>query len=120
MARVWGLDDECDEGYIDKNGKLIIPLHFKDTWDFSEDYAYVKTKDGKQVFIDKTGQVVLELEFEAYVPYFSEGLVVVKVNGKYGYADKTGALVIEPQFDRADMFSEGLAACQNKWEVWIH
>ena len=28
---------------------------------------------------------------------------------------KTGALVIEPRFDRADMFSEGLAACQKKW-----
>ena len=81
-------DGGYDEGYIDKAGELIIPSRFEDTWDFSDGYAYVETKQGKYMFIDKTRQVVLELAFEAYVPYFSEGLVVVKVNGKYGYADK--------------------------------
>ena len=109
--------DENDEGYLDTSegylgtaGEVVITPQFNETWAFSEGYAYVETKDGRNVFIDKTGQEVLELEVDAFCPYFSDGLVVVKIDGKKGYADKSGELVIEPQYDKADMFAEGLAA----------
>lgn len=112
LARHWvwnEKEDTFDEGYIDTTGAEVIPTHFADTSDFSEGYAYVKTKDGKRGFIDKRGQMVLESELRFSPPYFFEGLIGVKIDHKYGYADKTGSVVIEPRFDRVERFSEGLA-----------
>ncbi len=37
-------------------------------------------------------------------------LFIIKQAGKLGYIDKAGKVVVEPQFDRAENFSEGLAA----------
>ena len=110
LARVYLGGEEFNEGYIDITGKEVIPTHFEDTSDFSEGYAYVKTKDGEHVFIDKTGQVVLDLAFRiGSYHYFSEGLVSVKINQKYGFADKAGTLVIEPEFDTVGRFNQALA-----------
>jgi WG repeat protein len=39
-------------------------------------------------------------------------LFPVRKDGKWGYIDRAGALVIAPRFDRAERFSEGLAAVE--------
>ena len=41
-------------GYIDKNGKVVIPLKYEDAHNFKEDMAAVKS-NGKWGFIDITG-----------------------------------------------------------------
>ena len=101
---VWDEKEEHYAGYIDTTGEIVIKPQFEHAHEFSEGYASVETKDGRNVFIDKTGQEVLELEFETFHSYFFEGLVSVKIDGKYGFADKSGALVIEPRFDGAMLF----------------
>jgi len=45
-------------GFIDKTGKLVIPLVYDWVWDFSEGLAVV-VQNGKCGFIDKTGEVVI-------------------------------------------------------------
>ncbi len=108
---VWNeKEDTFDMGYIDRMGTIVIPPDFESISDFSEGYAYVKTKEGKSGCIDKTGQMVLESALIFYPPYFSEGLIGVNIDHQYGFADKSGSVVIEPRFDNVGHFSEGLAA----------
>ncbi len=107
---VWNEETDWEDmGYIDRMGTIVIPPDFESISDFSEGYAYVKTKEGKRCFIDKTGQMVLESALIFYPPYFSEGLIGVNIDYQYGFADKSGSVVIEPRFDNVGDFSEGLA-----------
>ena len=77
---------------------------------------YAVTFDGRYGFIDQTGKPVISLPPEVYnVRDFSEGLAVIGVrvpntHGRWGFVDETGKVVIRPQFQRAQPFSEGLAA----------
>lgn len=50
------------EGYIDRTGKIVIPLKFDGARNFSEGLAAVKVED-KWGFIDETGKVVIEPQF---------------------------------------------------------
>ncbi|WP_435932419.1 WG repeat-containing protein [Moraxella bovoculi] len=45
-------------GYVDKTGKVVVPIQYDETWFFSEGLAGVK-QNGKWGFIDKTGEVVI-------------------------------------------------------------
>ena len=108
-------------GYIDRTGKIIIPLQFDGANEFHEGLALV-TADGKKLFIDTTGRVVIKPDFDI-VDDFSEGVAavnigqrripnigVISIPGKWGYIDKIGKLVIPLKFTHAEDFSEGLAA----------
>ncbi|RLI97118.1 MAG: hypothetical protein DRO96_01495 [Candidatus Aenigmatarchaeota archaeon] len=44
-------------GFIDKKGKVVIPLEYDDAGSFSEGLAWVK-KNRKLGFVDKKGNVV--------------------------------------------------------------
>lgn len=67
-------------GFIDKNGKLIIPLIYDSASSFSEGLALVK-KDGKYGYIDKKGEVVIPLIYDD-AQIFSQGSAWVKKNDK--------------------------------------
>ena len=108
-------------GFIDRTGKVVIPLQFDSANDFHEGLALV-TSNRKTMFIDTTGKTVITPQFDI-VNNFSEGLAPVNVGqkripnlglisdpGKWGYLDKKGQLVIPLKFTHAENFSEGLAA----------
>jgi hypothetical protein len=98
-------------GYIDKTGKLVIPLQFDFVGDFREGLARVKVK-GSLGYINKLGKFVIVTKLNAksdLIDDFSEGMARIEVNGKSGYIDKTGKQVIPPQFDWAREFKDGLA-----------
>jgi hypothetical protein len=97
--------DKC--GYIDKKGKIVIPIQYDDADFFSEGLASVKI-NGKWGYVDKKGNMVVPPVYDdAWL--FSEGLAQVKINGKWGYIDKRGRMVIPAVYDDAGSFSEGLA-----------
>lgn len=107
-------------GYLDKNGKVAIPLKYDQGDNFNEGLARVAL-GGEWKFIDTDGNVAISLNLSYYSPNFvtnfHEGLATLYKDGKYGYIDKTGNLVIPIQFDGANPFSEGLAAVRKngKW-----
>ncbi|RLG25198.1 WG repeat-containing protein, partial [Methanosarcinales archaeon] len=43
-------------GFVDKKGKIVIPLKYDNAGSFSEGLAWVE-KDGKEGFVDKKGKV---------------------------------------------------------------
>jgi hypothetical protein len=111
-------------GFIDRTGKIIIPLQFDSANDFHEGLALVSAK-GKRLFIDEAGRVVITPQFDI-VHDFSEGLAAVNIGekripnlglisspGKWGYIDSAGKLVLPLQFTHAEDFSEGMAGVRD-------
>ena len=45
-------------GYIDKTGRLVIPMDFKEAGNFENGKADVTTENNKAAVIDKTGKII--------------------------------------------------------------
>ena len=106
-------------GFIDRTGKIVIPLKFESVGDFYNGRAVAlfrsrttakscDAKGGKYGYIDRTGEVVIPPQFDE-ARDFSEGLAVVKIGEKSGYIDVSGNFVIP---FAGSKFSEGLASVQ--------
>jgi hypothetical protein len=119
-------------GFIDRTGKVIIPLCFDKVGDFSEGLARFE-RDGSWGYIDTSGSVVIEPKFP-WAEEFSEGLARVQVSGdplgydgRWGFIDKTGKVVISPAYkdmgggksnigsdEKGDAFHDGLAKIESE------
>jgi hypothetical protein len=98
------VEDRGRGGFIDKTGRMAIPLCFDAVGDFSEGFARFE-RDQKWGYLDKTGSVTIEPRFP-WAQEFSEGRARVQVSGsqlgidaKWGFIDKTGAVVIDERKD---------------------
>jgi WG repeat protein len=98
------VEDRGRGGFIDKTGRIAIPLCFDAVGDFSEGLARFE-RDQKWGYLDKTGTVVIEPRF-LWAQEFSEGLARVQISGsqlgidaKWGFIDKTGAVAIDERKD---------------------
>jgi hypothetical protein len=121
LAAVWESGSGGTKwGYIDYNGKVVIPFKYDDAMQFSDGLAAVKITDknsAKWGFIDKKGKVVIPFEYDEVKP-FSDGLAAVRIGidyvgtgaGPWGYIDKKGKLVIPMEHYYATSFSYGRAA----------
>lgn len=99
--------DQC--GYINNNGKVIVPPILSWCEKFSEGLAGVKPhKNGGYGYISKTGEMAIKANFE-FVEPFSEGLAAVDKGGKCGYINKSGKFAIPPHFAQCQSFHEGYA-----------
>src|SRR5437660_640421 len=119
--RLFLVQKDGKSGFIDRTGKVVIPIQFDSANNFHEGLALV-TMSGKKAFIDATGKIVFNAAYDI-VDDFSEGLAAVNIGqtripniglisnpGKWGYIDRTGKLVMPLRFTHAEDFSEGLAA----------
>src|SRR4029077_13070084 len=75
-------------GYIDKTGKLAIPLKFTHAEDFSEGLAAVTDGD-RGGFVDHSGQMIFAVPLDVTLG-FHEGVVGVLLKGTITYFDRTG------------------------------
>lgn len=87
-------------GFIDKTGRVVIPLCFDGTGDFSEGLARFE-RDKKWGYLDMAGNVVIEPVFP-WAQEFSEGLARVQIAGTrlgpdahWGFINRTGSIVID-------------------------
>ncbi len=109
---------------LDGTGKVYAHFDkntFFELFYLGEGYFCALAPDYKtQYVIDKNGNTVFAMPYHRIYP-FSDGLARVENvrngNTMYGYVDTTGALKIPLQFERAEHFSEGLAAVRvaGKW-----
>jgi len=95
--------DHDRAGFIDRTGKVIIPLCFDKVGAFSEGLSRFE-RDRRWGYIDASGSVVIEPRFP-WAEEFSEGLARVQVSdqshgfdGHWGFIDKTGKVVISPDY----------------------
>jgi hypothetical protein len=90
-------------GYIDRTGRIVIPLQFESASPFSEGLASVKISK-KIGVIDQAGRFVIEPRFDA-VYRFQSGRAAVKVGSYWGFIDTRGAEIIPPRYDFAGYYS---------------
>jgi len=103
--------NENKYGFIGEDGKFVINPIYKDANSFSEGLACVIMENSKPQYINKEGKIIFTIDADL-CGGFSEGLAPVKIKGKWGYIDNTGKIKINPAYERANKFSEGLAAVE--------
>jgi len=107
------ISKDGEYGYINREGKIAIPIQFNSAENFSEGLAVVNFgEDEPYSYIDKSGEIIIDAQFDD-ARSFSEGLAAVSIDMQWGFIDKTGKFAIEPQFDEAGSFSDGLAMVKN-------
>ena len=105
-------------GYIDKNGKEVVPCQYDYVNAFSEGLAKVADGDYKHGFVDVNGNEVIPCQY-GYVRNFSDGLAAVEWNGNYGFIDKNGDLAIDTLYHRVSDFRNGHAVVSRNGEVFV-
>ena len=106
-------------GFLDYNGKVIVPFKYSNAYALSE--GLIAVFNGHNWgFIDKKNTIKIPFIFDN-VSNFNEGLNLVGIlenkKLKYGYIDKKGNFIIPPQYDNARSFSNNFAAVYLK-EKW--
>jgi hypothetical protein len=134
LARVSASGEVEGTGYIDGDGRVVIPLLLSYGSSFHEGRAAAivdgpcvvtgggscfgaefrptkqpATYDCRYALIDRSGKPVSGLRFDN-AKDFAEGLAPVRLGSVWGYVDRSGRIAIAPEFDSAEPFSEGLAA----------
>ena len=99
-------------GFINVEGKVVIPAQYDDIKDFGDGLAAVKI-DNKWGFINKEGELVIPCQFDR-ADSFSEGLAAVCRNNKWGFINTEGKNVIPCVFNSADKFCCGYTVVTNK------
>jgi hypothetical protein len=97
-------------GYLNRQGKEVIPLKYESATDFIEGKAVVRVAEGKYELIDPIGKT-LQSYNKANVGTLSEGLLAfqLETGGKFGFMNENGDVVIEPTFEGAQPFKDGRA-----------
>ncbi len=100
-------------GFVDENGKMVIPPKFVEAYGFFEGLAYVSVKQerGEPLWghVGRDGKFVVAPTLE-WTNCFVDGLAPAKSGGLYGFIGRDGAWVIGPQYRSMQPgFSDGLA-----------
>jgi hypothetical protein len=82
------------------------------------DDLFVIFLGGRDGYMDRRGMIVIQPQFESWERDFAEGRAVYGVSptlsdvdhSKFGYIDEKGQAIVTAKFDKAQDFSEGLAA----------
>lgn len=107
-----GRDARYEDGYINKEGKIVIDFQFDFARDFHEGVAFVKL-NSKWGLIDKEGKMIINPQFDD-VKDFSQGLAQFKTGNSWGYINKNGQVSIQAKFKNSSQFEDDLAAFQSQ------
>lgn len=94
-------------GFIDKDGKLVIPLEYSDADNFNDGLARVML-NGQYGLINTQGEIVLPIVYDD-INSPGDGLRIVTLNQKSGAVDNTGQLVVPIKYDYISTFRDGTA-----------
>jgi hypothetical protein len=103
-ADLWPVAVNDRWGYIDRQGKLVVPLQFDWADSFSEGLAAVPSGD-LAGYIDAKGLWAIPAKFRN-AGEFHEGLASVRVGERWTYIDRQGAFLGEARYGYADDFHE--------------
>ena len=101
-------------GYIDRDGKEVIPPRFIFGTDFKDGYALIKDLDNLYKVIDKTGNIYTTFNY-GYVGSYGEGVFTFskEIYGLLGYVSLEGSVIIEPKFTSASPVEDGYMIVSN-------
>ncbi|MFT3883398.1 MAG: WG repeat-containing protein [Gemmatales bacterium] len=92
-------DDPQIMGWVDHNGKIVIPIEYREAESFDEQ-GWAKVKRGTESgWINRQGKWVMPPEWEACSSFDEYGWAAVFRNGKSGYIDRQGKIVLPLEWD---------------------
>lgn len=99
----WGAQEASGKwGFIDKTGKVVIPIIYDWVFAFEGDFAVYKLKN-KWGFINKKNEEVVPAKYDLIrfdlFDFSKNTLYMAKLNGKHCYLDKTGKEIVPPIYD---------------------
>lgn len=93
-------------GWMDLNGKTVIPAQYSTVGFFKEGLAWAE-KSGKYGFVNKANEVIIPFKYTSCND-FDKGRAIVELDSVFGIIDRSGAYIVEPQYKDIGQFSEGL------------
>ncbi|MBQ2541560.1 MAG: WG repeat-containing protein [Paludibacteraceae bacterium] len=110
---IWFSEDGKEWGYLDKDGKVVIPEQFAGAYSFAGGIAVVfekKDEEYRYGVIDKKGNFLIDFQ-KKFLNNLGEGRVSFKnaSTGKYGMMDKNGNEIVSAKYDNINPFTCGLA-----------
>lgn len=121
MAMISDVVDKESEmrlfGFINKQGKMVVPKQFLDAVDYSEGLAWIMNHQFRG-YVDTLGKIVIPWDTVGFGSVFSEGLAAMSnSDDQFGFINKKGELVIPYQYDEVTRFINGLARVNilGKW-----
>jgi hypothetical protein len=104
-GRMWvGLNGK--EGYVDLDGKLVIPIKFETAKDFSDGIAEVSL-NGKEGYIDLDGNEIVPLIYDMVVK-ITKDRIKVKMGEKYGLLDFEGREILPVEYEQIHAYKDGV------------
>lgn len=107
------------QGFVDKEGKVIIPLAFKTVSDFQNGKALVQDlKTGLYGIINRKGEYLVQplYRYISEKSFFTDAIMVKKDSYKTGYITDEGTPITEFKYEYGLDFSEGLALVYSREE----
>lgn len=94
-------DDQNHYGYVDRTGKVVVPVQYDLAYGFSDTGKAVVGLDGIFSVIDKSGNKLLDLPDGVRAIYEVEGdyIVFCGSDWKYGIMDTNGQVILEAKYD---------------------
>lgn len=100
-------------GFIDKNGKEVLPLNYGFAYSFFNGMALV-SNDGVQSFINADGKTLFNIgrrnDWSNYKA--NNGLIEADINGSRVLLNIDGSVIVKDKLDDIFDFSEGLAGVE--------
>jgi len=105
-------------GYLNREGKIVIPPQYESAGDFNNGRAIVKKQEGSYALIDTEGNILKTYD-KYYVGSLSDGMISYKetIDTKYGYLDENDKIATKPKFDIAESFINGNAIVGTTEEI---
>ena len=110
------VEKDGKHGYVNKDGKLVIPLKYDEGMNFVDGRAGIMIGN-LWGFVDTTGNEFVRPQYSE-VYSFNEGMAAVSKGENWGFINEEGALVIPMNFTNARCFSSGLAPVCNSKGQW--
>ncbi|MEQ1876880.1 MAG: WG repeat-containing protein [Bdellovibrionia bacterium] len=98
-------------GFLDHEGRWLIPPTFEDYSNFVDGVAAVKL-NGKWGYADNKGRMVSEPQFDELWQYDDEDVAMFTVDGKFGYVRRGGHVILPAVADYVRWFRQGVGAVQ--------
>jgi len=99
--------DNRKYGFIDKTGKIVIPLEYDNNYGFLNQFT-LQSKNNKLGLMNASGKEITEFKYNN-ISTSSNGILTVKMGEKFGLIDKTGQEITPVKYDDIRFFVDSLA-----------
>lgn len=108
------VSDEHGFGFVNRLGKVVVPLQWEDARPFSYGLAAVR-KNGRWGYIDQSGNLTIPLSsWDEARPFDIHGIAAVNRGSKWGCIDRRGWLIVPLEWDLAPTFdANGIALVES-------